>query len=299
MGTVPAMPHPLPAESGRETYEDDRCLIPELRLVGWTSFARAQVLGLVPHRHPDAFEICYLERGEVEWWVGDEVHDVRRGDVFITHPDEEHGGVDTVMQPCALHWLQVSFPRRGCLPGLDVAQTRSLSQAMAGLRPRCFPGDAVLGTLCHRLLMEHRQPGPFAEVAARALLHEFLIALLRVHGHHGDLHRDPARSVPIRRSLAWIEEHLAEEPAVSAIAHAVGLSPSRFHERFLAETGFSPAAYVTRRRIYHAKRHLAESGRTMTDIALGLGFPSSQYFATVFKRHTGLSPGAYRTAQTD
>ena len=47
-------------------------------------------------------------------------------------------------------------------------------------------------------------------------------------------------------------------------------------------------------RIEEAKRRLLLPGASATQIALELGFVSSQYFATVFRRVTGMTPTAYR-----
>jgi AraC-like DNA-binding protein len=54
-----------------------------------------------------------------------------------------------------------------------------------------------------------------------------------------------------------------------------------------------------RRRIYRAKYLLREPDRPITAIALDLGFSSSQYFATVFKKLVGLTPGEYRQIVCD
>jgi AraC-like DNA-binding protein len=58
--------------------------------------------------------------------------------------------------------------------------------------------------------------------------------------------------------------------------------------------GMAPGAWYTRRRIERAQERLREGGRAITEVAHELGFSSSQHFATVFKRHTGLTPGAWR-----
>ena len=72
------------------------------------------------------------------------------------------------------------------------------------------------------------------------------------------------------------------------------MSPSRLHARFLAEVGQSPAEWVRAQRIQRAKRLLLTSDRPVTDLAFDLGFPSSQYFATVFRGLVGMTPRDYR-----
>ena len=49
-----------------------------------------------------------------------------------------------------------------------------------------------------------------------------------------------------------------------------------------------------RDKIEAAKRLLHQDSTSVTGIALDLGFVSSQYFATVFKRITGVTPSRYR-----
>ena len=39
---------------------------------------------------------------------------------------------------------------------------------------------------------------------------------------------------------------------------------------------------------------LAGRRRSISEIAFQLAFPSAQYFATVFRRYTGMTPGQYR-----
>lgn len=61
-----------------------------------------------------------------------------------------------------------------------------------------------------------------------------------------------------------------------------GLSETRLKARFKAETDVPPADYVMRRMIEVSKTLLV-GDQPVTDIAIGLGFSTTQYFATVFK----------------
>ena len=65
-----------------------------------------------------------------------------------------------------------------------------------------------------------------------------------------------------------------------------------FHDRF----GVSPKRYQLLCRMEHARRLLAETGLSVTSIAMELGFPSSQHFAAQFLALTGSSPTAARRA---
>jgi AraC-like DNA-binding protein len=57
------------------------------------------------------------------------------------------------------------------------------------------------------------------------------------------------------------------------------------------------ADYTTRCRVEQAAKLLHETKRSVTDIAMDLGFSSSQYFATVFKPYTRCSPRTARRSR--
>ena len=78
------------------------------------------------------------------------------------------------------------------------------------------------------------------------------------------------------------------------MAEVAGLSVSHFKARFRRETGLPPREFILREKIRLAREALGKGHGTVTDIAFELGFSSSQYFATVFKRYTGQSPRQIR-----
>jgi AraC family transcriptional regulator len=97
-----------------------------------------------------------------------------------------------------------------------------------------------------------------------------------------------------RAARAYMAEHLTEDLDVSRIAEHLGISASRLHALFRQKTGITPNDYLQRLRIDLACKELATSDAHITTIGLRLGFSSSQYFATCFRKYTGMTPGAFR-----
>ncbi|MHB1155978.1 MAG: helix-turn-helix domain-containing protein [Phycisphaerales bacterium] len=280
----------------RETFTGQQIALPELQCFGWTATPRADDLSLGPHAHHNAYEICLIVDGTVQWWVGHEIYQLGRGDIYITRPDETHGGIDDVMHPCALYWFILPHPGRSPLPGLTMSQTRSLMGALAKLKWRSFASSPELRAAFAQLHHELRDRSMFSPISARAAFHTLLVRLLRDHDQatqHPTAANRP-RTPAMRQTMQWIADHLAEDVAVERIAEVVNLSVSRFHERFLAEVGLTPAEYRTHLRIRRAKQLLGQGDMTITRIAHQLGFSTSQYFATVFKKIVGMTPVAYR-----
>jgi len=281
--------HPVHAGSGREDYYGKRLLLPEVRHLGWDAYTKAQPEGLGEHRHAEGWEICYLVRGQVEWWVGEERHRVSGGQCYITRPDEPHGGVDRVMHPCELYWLQVRLPPEHPLPDLAHEAGLALERAFAAMATRVFNASPLIMQWFERILEEHRHPDGQSVLAARGALHLLLCEVARA------LEQKPstrAISEPVQRAMALLTARPDRAPSVTAVAKAVGLGPSRFHERFVTEVGATPLEFLTRHRIELAQRQLL-AGTSISDAATMLGF-TREYFTNVFRKVTGMSPAAWR-----
>lgn len=281
--------------SWREVYLGRRTLLREMPLIGWTQYHQAAP-DLRAHTHEGVFEISLVVGGSVEWWAGDSMHEVRRGEVYITKPGEVHGGQNAMMQPCELYWLHVSIPHIGHLPGMSSADTRQLARDFDGMRLRKFRGSPMLADRFAQILAEHRERGIYGAVLSRAALHALLIQITHDHAQQmRPLQESMADPSPrIGQALQWIEQRLGEPWCVREVARAVGMGVSQFHKKFVNEVGLSPAAYSKRRRIYAAKARLRDGAESITGIAHSLGFASSQYFATAFANIVGMTPSDYR-----
>ena len=263
---------------------DYHALLPEIPHIGWCLARQARPNLLPPHTHPLGWELCWIRRGTVDWWAGKETWEVPQGSVYITRPREMHGATHTVHEPCELFWIQVRFGARFA----PTAVENELKQA-----PRVFPGNEHITTAFKELLHEHEHDAPLRLFTMRAALHHLLSVIVRAA--HGSA-RQPDPSPAITRALVLGSERLEERVTVGQLASAANLSPSRFHARFLAETGQTPADWLRRARLRRAKRLLATTDRPVTTIAFDLGFPTSQHFATVFRSYTGLTPTAWRNS---
>jgi AraC family transcriptional regulator len=100
----------------------------------------------------------------------------------------------------------------------------------------------------------------------------------------------------LRRVLAYVEEHLAEDITVTDLANVACLSIFHFTRAFAATMGVPPHRYVSRRRLENAKAMIATGRTSLSEIALGCRFSSQSSFSRAFRRATGLTPAEYRRA---
>jgi len=249
--------------------------------------ARSQ---LPEHRHRGGMEICYLIKGCQTYRVGGGDYRLRGGDIFLTFPDEVHGTGGMPEEKGALYWLQLRLPKKGeCFLGLPKRESRALADALLALRSRLFRGSrAMKDHLDAFTRLHHKATGKLKTCAMANQLVAFLLEVVACE--KSPPQRTSAR--PIFHILEHIKNHLGEPLGVPELARQAGLSEARFKVRFKEETGVPPGEYVLRARIEEAGRRLRKPDPDITRIAFDLGFSSSQYFATVFKRFTGQSPSS-------
>jgi len=273
----------------REAYDrPGQTLLPELTCAGFDRFAAAGALSA--HVHDEAFEICLIKSGSVDWWVGDTVHEVRGGELFITRPAEVHGGEHATMNPCEVYWFHIRLRPGQSAGGHSAKQTDRIRRQLNRFSLRTFKASADTRRLCEMLHAEHRRRDDHAVVAARATLGLLLISVIRDHdaaaGARGRF------SPAIAGAIQFIESNDDEPFRIADVAEAVGLNVSHLHKRFAAETGMGPAQWRLRESIRRAKAMLRD-GNGVLETAMALQFSSSQYFATAFRRVVGLTPREY------
>ena len=259
-------------------------------LLGHYDNVRADAM-LATHRHEQAMEICYLARGRQVYRVRGRDYAMRAGEVFVTFPGEQHSTGGRPQEKGELFWIQVRLPRRGRFLTASLHEASPLLSALRRLPRRHFEASAELAARFHRLVISAgARSSPTKRLDLSSQIFQLLLEVSASAGR-----KDAARSESAQMQvvLDHIRTHMAAAPGVDELAGVLGVSPSWFKARFRRQMGMPPGEYVQRARVERAGELLL-AGRRVTDVAMTLGFSSSQYFATVYKRFTGQSPGVLR-----
>nr|WP_299381752.1 AraC family transcriptional regulator [Allomuricauda sp.] len=247
---------------------------------------------LEAHQHQDVMEICFCIRGQQYYELGGDLLKLRGNDILIVPPNQDHSSGVYPEDIGELFWLQVHIDHtKGQLCYLPKEQSEYLVSALREKAGYIFKGGLVLKSLLQKLVVQlESEQTTLAQLNTNQLLVQLLLETL-------ELSQAAQIVVPSERVKIiedFISKNLHRIIYVDELAELVNFSTAYFKSWFKQHFGAPPKAYINRLKIERAKEELLKSN-SITEVAYGLGFSTSQYFATTFKKFTGMSPKAFRT----
>jgi AraC-like DNA-binding protein len=276
------------------------CSGSDIGIPGLTTVGRYRYTAAYEHlrtqSHPDELLICFLARGRQTYRANHLLHHLRGGDHYIVFPGEPHDSAGFPEEKGELYWLGLRIRRtRQPLLCLDAAASTALRQSLLELPSRHFTAPPETRTLFEELIQA--LPRPQAKIkqlgAASAVLRLLLATIAASQRNH---HAEP--SPRVQRSIDYIKKQITTPLYVPELARVIGLSESRFKARFRREVGVPPGEHILRLKVEAACQYLALPDHSITEIAHRLGFSTSQYFATVFRRFMGTTPREFQQNAT-
>lgn len=249
-----------------------------------------------PHVHDDVtFEIIHLASGRLADKVAGRRYALVGGDVLVVFPNDHHGEIPFPDTRGVVYWMKLCLPTASSTSFINLrgAPAKGLLSMLWKLKPRHFRGspqlkrhfDAIIRCLDSNT-PDATTPATVAHHVHACLMEVILCARLQSSG-----------STPewAARLVNHIDDHLADPVRIKDIAIISGFTQSSFKKIFKRKFGMPPIEYVMRRRIAKARELIRQHPeKSITDIALDLGFSSSQVFATSFKRYCGKTPTYFR-----
>jgi transcriptional regulator GlxA family with amidase domain len=188
------------------------------------------------------------------------------------------------------HWGYADLFRRS-FPQVRFKPEPNLVIADAAGRLVTAGGTTSWHDLAIHIISRHCSPGEALHIAK--------VYLLKWHGE-GQLpyaslvRRQPHADSVVRRVENSLGLHFREPNAIAGAIDECGIPERSLNRRFKTATGTTPIGYVQNLRIEEAKRLLESSNNSSDEIAALVGYENQTFFRKLFKRCTGLTPGAYR-----
>lgn len=241
-----------------------------------------------PHTH-DSYVIGTVIEGFEAFHVTGRPYVIGPGEVCLLPPGVVHDG-----RPAG-----DGFTYRITYPEPEVLAAVSADGDDRAAAPRFAQPVVRDADLAARLAAAHAlidRDGP-SLAGDEALLNAYTLALAR-HAEGGGVGaaiqggRDPSA---VGRALAYLDAHFAEPVDLATLAAVAGVPRVRLIRAMRRQTGLTPHAWLTDRRVRAAAR-LLRDGIAPAEAALAAGFCDQSHLGRAFRARVGVPPGAYRAA---
>lgn len=234
------------------------------------------------HWHEHLELLYFLSDGE-RVFCGDVTYKVDKGDLIVVNSGELHatyGGSFYCMRLSPAFFSDVSFDNVLFSPLIE--KDGAVGKYFSGIA-RVKEGEPIGG-----------------DMEIKALAYQLVAYLLRNYRtdslSEGRVLAEKNKASRVGEIVKFIAYNCHERISTASLAELFHLDEHYLCRLFKSQMGVPPMQYVNSYRIEKAQALLKNTDRSITDIALAVGFDDASYFARVFKKCTGLTPREYKTA---
>jgi len=256
-----------------------RSLLDQFRVIRNIRSAR---INMVTSHYHDGYEIYYLIKGNVRYFLDNKVYDLVPGDIILIPPHTLHK--TNVISDFPAERLLINFTKEF----LGKKENDALF--------RCFNSYCVNHPEKYiNYITQIESEFSIQDTYTENVIKSILIVLLSKLSRASDGKKPVASSSPlIEKAIKYINENFAEDITLQLLAEKFSISKNYLSKLFKSETGFGINEYLNIIRIKSAEHLLTSSNIPMTEVAVQCGFNDSNYFSSVFKKINGSAPLQYR-----
>lgn len=233
------------------------------------------------------FVFEYVESGRGTLEIGNKIFHPSTNDIYRVPAWQAHRYYSDSQNPWIKHWFNISGRLIEELIHIYGIQDQYLfSNCEEG-------GEIIRETLS--ALREKTSSCDTDDFMAQQLL-KLIIVLSRHNKRSG--FDSVSNDNPLAHKLhAYLIRHTFRPlPSIEQMGREIGRSDIQTIRIFKREFGVTPHRFLLELKLNAASELLNGSARTIKEIAVALGFDDEYYFARIFKKYKGISPGMFRKA---
>lgn len=278
-----------------------------LSSAGFWDARENQKWGLGKHRN-EGLEISWLENGRLDFnykAMKKSSASLESNSLTITRPWQAHSLGNPNISRSRLHWIILDFgvraPNRNWTkPDWIILSKRDFAELSKRVKEsdECvFVADKGARESFKLLSSEilKKENACISQVAI--LVNQILMSALNVLKSQSKNNDEyfSSNEYCVRLFLEQIREISNKNWTISTMAEECGLKDTRFAYYCKKITNMTPLEYLSEIRLQKASQLLkSDSNIKIIDAAFQVGFSSSQYFATAFKKKFGIAPSDVR-----
>ena len=239
------------------------------------------------HNH---YELYFLVNGRRNYFIGNRIVHVKAGDFVFVPAHTIHK--TTSVSPEGHERLLINFTENFFEQSIKRDVIKIFNDYCLSVPP-----DSIsdIKDIFVRISEEYKINDKYSMQLLKSYLTELFVKLLRTDTPVLPVNVSESKTEElIKKVLDLLENNISTDITVDYAANTAGLSKSHFEKTFRSLTGFTFIDYLNTMRMLRAQKLLAKTSKSITDIAFECGFNSSNYFTTVFKKHTGTTPLKFR-----
>ncbi len=279
-----------------KTIPQDKHHVPGLGNLTYWNFTAAPPPKPI-HYHTNIMEFHCLVKGQrtTQIKIGDQYNSYTctGNELLLTFPFEQHGNITKSQNPCEFYAFQLIMKNTNSILGLNKQYSNLLYRQLMNLPHRQYNLGGSHMQYLRQAFNFFSDMTEYSTAVGVQFLSAFLFSLPYL------MPKEEAKILAmdegISRAISYLRKNLNEHLDLTDLARISGYSLSRFKSKFRNETGITPGEYISLQKIEHAKHQLLETNISITEIAYSLGFSSSNYFSTVFKKYSDSTPREYRS----
>ncbi len=241
------------------------------------------------HFHKNKKEFHIIVEGLQEYEVDNKTFITHGGEMFLNFENESHGTGTSLQSNNEIIWFQLDLSNKENFLGLYKPWSTLLYDAVISYNKRITPIRKELIQLIREAFECFSHENMRIKLRGYSKFVDFLTTVVLDENEHSS-----NKNYFIERALQYIDDHIFEELSLAKISKSLNISESHFKKEFKEKTGITPNKYINHKKIEHAKKILKNENVSILEIAMKLGFSSSQYFATVFQKFTNQTPLEFR-----
>jgi len=256
-------------------------------------------LNSLPESFTRSIRLYYVIEGKFEWNIHHQPHLLYPGDAALILPGQPFGSEKGFLDIGTISWIHINIQKLESgemVPGkwssLSENESLAIGKILLLNNSVAFAKLNEAGRILQYIQNElfNKEIGYATRV--NQLIDELFITLTRQLTKQSNPARDfPKTFMQLEQTL---RQNLSHQWTVEEMAAVVGMGTTLFNEKVKTYSGFSPINYLINIRISEAIKLLKKKETSLTDIALDIGFYSSQHFSTTFKKLTGYTPSEFR-----